>query len=248
MQLLDVFAELNSIASFDLCEQWDNSGIIIYGDEEISNVLITLDVTSKIIDEAVAKKCQLIISHHPIMFKSVQKLGSKDLAYRLAKNNISLVCMHTNLDKAIGGVNDVLCKKLALRNIEIFSDMGRKGTLDFPKSVVEFARDISKILKAPVKYSLSDIIVSKVAVIGGSAGNFWELVVKDKLDVLVTGEISYHEALDAAHAGIPVIAAGHYETENLIVKELCHRMQNAMPHIGWNETENNTNPYEYIQM
>ena len=118
MQLISIYNFLNSLAPFNLACNWDNSGFLI-GDINayFQNCLICLDVTDKIIDECIEKKCNLIISHHPIIFNKLKKITSDMLVYKLVKNDINVVSLHTNLDIASQGVNFVLANKLNLSNL-----------------------------------------------------------------------------------------------------------------------------------
>ena len=113
----DIYNYIDSIAPFNSQEEWDNSGLLV-GDEniEVSKVLFALDVTTDIIDQAVDGGADLIITHHPIIFKPVTDVLSDSLIYRLIKNNISIICAHTNYDKAVDGVNDILCKTVGFNS------------------------------------------------------------------------------------------------------------------------------------
>ena len=105
-----IYNYIDSIAPFNTQEEWDNSGLLV-GDKnaEVSKILFALDVTSDIINQAIDCGAELIITHHPIIFKPVSDVLSDSLIYKLIKNNISIICAHTNYDKAIDGVNDILC-------------------------------------------------------------------------------------------------------------------------------------------
>ena len=100
-----IYQEMQHIAPLALAESWDNPGLLVDCGGGASRVLVTLDITPEVVEEAVRKGCQLIVSHHPVSFSPLKKLGGQDVAFQLVKNGISAICMHTNLDAAEGGVN-----------------------------------------------------------------------------------------------------------------------------------------------
>ena len=126
-----IYEEMQRIAPLALAESWDNPGLLVDCGGEVSRVLVTLDITPEVVEEAARKGCGLIVSHHPVIFSPLKKLGGQDVAFQLVKNGISAICMHTNLDAAPGGVNDTLCDILgiAAEGRESFAEgCGRIGT------------------------------------------------------------------------------------------------------------------------
>ena len=126
MLVKDITNYLESIAPLSLQDSFDNSGLLIgTPTSSVTKALITLDVTEKVINEAISKKCELIIAHHPIIFKSLKKLTSSNLTEKLVikaiKSDINIYAIHTNLDNIIGGVNNILASKLGIKNIRILS-------------------------------------------------------------------------------------------------------------------------------
>ena len=214
-------------------------------DNDVDKVLVTLDITKEVINEALDKGCKLILSHHPVIFNGIKRVKSTDLLSLLIKNDISAICMHTNLDSVTGGVNDVLAGIIGLDNIEVFCNMGRKGALSEPVTVSELAQKISGALKTPVKYTLGEKTVKTIALIGGSAGSVWQQAHDEGIDAFLTGEASHHHSLDAKHCGMPVIAAGHYGTEVIIVKHLIETLSEKIPDISFIESEADTDPFSY---
>lgn len=121
-----IFDLINEIAPFSECYPWDNSGWLVRVNEETQNILIALDLTDAVIDEAIQRQCSLIITHHPVFFESTKKIDTQlpehKKIIRLIQNGISLISAHTNMDKADGGINDYLAKKLGLQNIRILTE------------------------------------------------------------------------------------------------------------------------------
>lgn len=232
-------------APLELCESWDNSGLLINANENIENVLITLDITNSVINEAINKNCQLIISHHPVIFKPLKNINSNDLVFKLIENNISVISMHTNLDAAKGGVNDVLANELGLLNIKEFETIGRCGWI--PTSTVEtFAKTVAEILNTNVKYTLPNKEINSIAVIGGSAGSYWKKVYELGIDLFVTGEASHHDAIDSAHVGVGLIIGGHWNTEAIIRKQIKSDCERKFPNISFIISETDCEPFIYM--
>ena len=120
-----IYEEMQRIAPLALAESWDNPGLLVDCGGEVSRVLVTLDITPEVVEEAARKGCGLIVSHHPVIFSPLKKLSGQDVAFRLVKSGISAICMHTNLDAAEGGVNEVLAGIFGMREMEAFADTGK---------------------------------------------------------------------------------------------------------------------------
>ena len=135
----DIYAEMQRYAPLELAESWDNPGLLVDCDREVSRVLVTLDITPEVVEEAAAGGCELIVSHHPVIFSPLKKLTPRDVSFQLVQKGISAICMHTNLDAAEGGVNEVLAGIFGMRDWEVFADgCGRVGEVD-PITVPELA-------------------------------------------------------------------------------------------------------------
>lgn len=150
MQLKAITQFIESVAPLSFQESYDNAGLIIgHPDDEISGILITLDITEEILDEAISKNLNLIVAHHPIIFSGIKKLNGKNYIERCVikaiKNNVAIYAAHTNLDSVIGGVNSKICEKLELRNCRILSP-----TPGLLKKLVTFipTADTEKVRKA----------------------------------------------------------------------------------------------------
>ncbi len=150
MQLKQITQYIESIAPLAFQESYDNAGLIIgHPDDEISGILITLDITEEILDEAISKSLNLIIAHHPIIFGGIKKLNGRNYIERCVakaiKNDIAIYAAHTNLDSVFGGVNSKICEKLNLRNCRILTPM-----TNFLKKLVTFVPtgDAEKVRKA----------------------------------------------------------------------------------------------------
>ncbi len=246
MQLKDLIALFERIAPVGLAEEWDNPGLLIEPEnEEITRILFALDCTPAVAEEAAARGAQLVFTHHPLFFKPVRRIhhSAPDTAaaYRLIRHGIGLYAAHTNLDCALGGVNDALAKTIGLESVRPLAPgadggpgIGRVGDLPTPLPLLEFASAVRDTLSAAVRYGGgANHCVSTVAVIGGSGGDFIREAKAAGADVLLTGEIKHSQALEAEIAGIAVIEAGHYETERVVLPYLLEGLQSALDAIQY---------------
>lgn len=226
----------------ELAESWDNVGHLI-GDpaQEVSRILIALDITEDVVREAMAKGAQLIVSHHPVMnvrwheremqtLRPDTRLGS--LQTLLVRHGISAICMHTNLDAADGGVNDCLAQTLGLSGLEALSEekIGRIGTLSCEKGLEEFLQDVVKLLGCrAVRYHDGGRRVHRVAVGGGACGDYIPQAIARGCDTFVTSDLRYNDFLDTR--GLNLIDAGHFPTEDVVCPAIRAYLFKAFPTV-----------------
>lgn len=236
-KISDISAYINKIAPYNTKCEWDNCGLLV-GDnqKEVEKIGFFLDLTSQTLASAIENGVDLIITHHPIIFKAQKNFLSGNMAYELAKNGLSAISAHTCYDVADEGVNDVLAAVLELKNVEpIESDdcvkpMLRVGEID-EMSSIDFAKLVAKKLGTTVRFVDSNKPVSKVAVCGGAGMSFMHDVINFGVDAFVTGDISHHEMLDAKDLGLNVVAAGHFETENPAMPFLKEKLAKEFANI-----------------
>lgn len=223
----DIYDFIDSIAPFDTAEEWDNSGLLVGDADKIVNkIIFALDVTDDIINQAVAGNADLIITHHPIIFKPVSNVLSDSLVYKLIKNDLSIICAHTNYDKAVDGVNDILCKTVGLTDVsKIDGTCLNTGYTDFA-NINDFADMIKSQLKGLVRFNSYKGEIKKVAVCSGAGSDYLETAKKLGCDVLLTGDGSHHSFLDSDDMGIGLVCAGHFETENIAINPLLEKIKN----------------------
>ena len=211
-------------------EEWDNPGLLIGGLEDtVSRVLVALDVTPGAVDTAIALGADLILAHHPVIFAPLKALDSQSLPYRLSAAGIGVISAHTNLDKAVGGVNDVLAELLGLQNVQVLPNgMCRMGELPEAIPANEFAKQVGTALNTVPRVNDTDKALCNIAVCGGSGGDFIPEIAK-VVDAFVTGEVRHHEWLLANELGLTVIEAGHYATENPVTEAMAAMLQQAFP-------------------
>jgi len=243
-----IYEAVDRFAPFSTQMGFDNSGFLVGNpDAEVTRVLVALDITLPVVREAVDLGAQLILSHHPVIFHPVKSIVEGDPAgdklTALIRNGISAVCAHTNLDVAVGGVNDKLAQALGMKECEVFSvdgldcegrpfGLGRIGLTDHPYDMPTFARKVKDDLKAAgVRFVDSGRPVNKVAVGGGSCGDLLREAKEKGCDVLVTADVKYDVFLDAKALGISLIDAGHFPTENVVLPVLCRLVEERCPGV-----------------
>ena len=225
----DIFDHLNNLADVKLAEKWDNVGLMLgSNNNEVSRVLVCLDVTTNVVEEAIAKNVNLIVSHHPLIFKPLKNIDyTTDFKSRiirnLIKNDISVISFHTNLDSATLGLKDDLAKILKLNEIQVLFEhsldntagLGRIGKLSKPLKLSDFITYIKNCFSLE---TVSAVIgdekeISTIALLGGSGADF--IYTLPEVDVYLTGDVGYHAALDAIEMKKNIIDVGHF-TENLV--------------------------------
>ncbi len=203
---------------------WDNDGLMVCPnpEKEVKTVLFSLDITMQTVEYAKKIGAELIISHHPLIFKGLRHINGEDIASKkvisLIQADIAAMSFHTRLDEADDGVNDILAARLALKNIEKFEAEegihGRIGTLPAAMRFEDFCLDVKEKLGAPQLYASKGCeTVSRVALLGGAGGDDILAAKEAGADVYLTGEVKYHALLDACEMGFSVVAAGHDFTE-----------------------------------
>ena len=252
-----IYEEMQRIAPLALAESWDNPGLLVDCGGEVSRVLVTLDITPEVVEEAARKGCGLIVSHHPVIFSPLKKLSGQDVAFQLVKSGISAICMHTNLDAAEGGVNEVLAGIFGMREMEAFAEgCGRVGSIE-PITVPELAKKAQKELAAccnqpfngpavQVKFADTGKTVRRLAVISGAGGSLFEDAIAQGADCLLTGEANHHHAIDAKRLGLSLIAAGHYATEFPVTAAVAEKLRTAFPELEVLVSEDARDPYTYL--
>ena len=236
---------LDSWAPQQLAEEWDNVGTLVDCGGPVDRVLTALDITRGVVEEAEQKNCRLIIAHHPVIFSPLKKLGPDQPTFRLVQKGISAICMHTNLDAAQGGVNDVLAGLFGLQGVCPVAGMGRVGRLPRPLAAAQLAGLCARLLGTPVRFVDAGRPVAALAVVGGAGGDFLAAARAAGADALLTGEAKHHEALDAAETGISLVTAGHFATEAPVVPALAEKLRGHFPALEVLVSESCRDPFVF---
>ena len=245
-----------------LKEDFDNVGLMV-GDEnkEVKTVLLALDCTKKVIDEAIENKVDLIITHHPLIFKKPNSIINGDLlgdkVIELIKNDISLYSCHTNLDSTKGGINDMLLELLNLKHSKIIESSSVKGFEDCGLGrIVELQKDIeldemTNILKEKLNMKNMRVVrgnkkINKLAIINGSGQDFFYECKKMGANCIITGDTTYHFASDFKEYGINIIDAGHFSTEWLAFIKSLEFLKDKFKEVKFIISEKFEDPYDFI--
>lgn len=226
MELAKVVQILENIAPPELADEFDEGriGLILGFEKNIKKIAVALDANSYTLQKAAEMTADLLITHHTLIFRPVNKI-SKGLAISLKfalENEISLYSMHTNYDRAEGGINDVLAAKIGLKNLQSV-EFGRIGKIE-PCSSATLAANISKCLKTPVIYAGEKENIRRVIVVGGSGfkTEFLEVASANQVDAFISSELK-HDIL-RMYDDLCLIDATHYATENPGMEALCLRL------------------------
>jgi dinuclear metal center YbgI/SA1388 family protein len=234
MLVKDVLQELERRFPLFLQEDYDNSGIQIEGPNvEVERVLVSLDPTPQGIAFAADEGCQLILTHHPLLFFGIKKISprdaSGDMIFTTLLRGMTLYSLHTNYDSAPHGLNDALCKRLKMENtVPLVKDdridgagLGRVGEIE-EMEIRDFARFVKTALKAShVRLApKGPHTVKKVAICSGSGADFIDEAVKSGADVYITGDVGYHQIIHAINSGISLVIVEHDETEKFFEDEM----------------------------
>jgi len=264
MKLRDITQYLESIAPLQYQESYDNAGLLTgLEEQELSGVMISLDATEAVIDEAIEKNCNLVISHHPIVFRGLKKINGKTYIERVIikaiKNDIALYAIHTNLDNVYThGVSTEICNRLGLLNTRVLvpkSDidkngmvgLGSIGELDTEMSAIECLAFIKDRMEATVirHTDTIDKQIKTIAVCGGSGSSLLSAAIFQGADLYISADFKYHEFFDA-NKQIIIADIGHFESEQFTIKLLHKILSKKFSNFALFCTSVNTNPVNYF--
>lgn len=251
----EIYDWIDSIAPFAAAGSWDNSGLLVEtGEPEIDRVLLALDITGEVAREAQEIGAQLIVAHHPVIFHPLRSLHPGQPAYWLVRYGINAICAHTNLDVAVGGVNDALAQRLGLRRLEPLEapgasglSLGRIGELERPVDAGAYPELVKRALGCGgLKYVPRSGEIRRVAVCGGAGADLIYRARELGADALVTADSKHNLLLDAAAMGLMLIDAGHACTERVVLEPLAERLRAAFPKVECCLSRCAADPAQYI--
>ncbi len=229
MTIKEIYEIIDKNAPFSLQCDWDNSGILVCQDEnkQVKKAMVCTDITREIALEAVEKGVDVVISHHPVIFKGLKILNAKNPAVILSNADISAICCHTNVDRATYGLNHVVCDLLGFKAISdaplAYDDGYSFGTIcktDKEYTDVELAQKIKCVLGCDYVRFTHGKAVNTVGICTGSGGDFIFDAIKSGCDALITGDVKHNFFVDAKNFGFGLFDAGHYFTEEIFAKWL----------------------------
>lgn len=247
-KISEIYAYIDKIAPFDSAMDFDNCGLLCGNKHtEAKRVLVCLDITAPVIEEAKRLGCNLIISHHPIIFKPLYSLESSSVPYKLASSGITAICAHTNLDISPVGTNAQLAKMLDLSDIEMIENEPIAiGCLKHEMSPLNFARHVKERLGCKgLRYLSGNKNIKTVGVCTGAGGDML-CKISDKTDAFITGEIKHHELISASAMNITVADIGHYRSEFIVCAPLASILSNRFKNVEFIVSESDTELTEYM--
>ena len=261
MTVKEIMNCITEIAPLQWQEDYDNAGLQV-GDvnAEVHKALIALDVTEALVDEAIDKKCDLVISHHPLIFRGLKHLTPNTYIERVVvkaiKHDIAIISMHTNLDNSYLGVSRVLAEKLSLSNLQLLQPSadepdhcgaGMIGELAKPLEEMDFLNLVAETIGSPcLRHSaLTGKMIKKVALCGGSGTPFMPDALRQKADAYLTADIKYHDFF-VPEGNILLVDGGHFETEQFTKELIKDLILKKIPKFAAEIAETNTNAVRYF--
>jgi dinuclear metal center YbgI/SA1388 family protein len=259
MKIKEVAEALERFAPLPLQESYDNAGLQIgLTDADASGVLLCLDVTEEILEEAEREGCNLIIAHHPLLFRGLKCIADRTMVERCVRRailaGITIYAAHTNLDNAAGGVNFAIAERLGLQNVRFLQPLpngqggsGVVGELPQPVEALQFLQMVKREfhVSALQHNQLPARPITRVALCGGSGDFLLSDAIKCGADAFLTGEMGYHQFFGYDQQ-ILIAALGHYQSEQFTVQLMGSILREAAPALRVVETKVNTNPIHYL--
>ena len=261
MKIKQVLSALEQFAPLPLQESWDNAGLQVgLTEAEVSGALLCLDVNEKIVDEAIEKGCNLIVSHHPLLFRGLKQISGKDYVQRCVikaiKHDVVIVSMHTNMDNAMNGVNWKIAERLGLKDRRFFAQKqvenveagsGVVGNLSQALPAQDFIQLVKRQFGVECAQcnELLQRSVKRVAICGGAGDFLLDDAVREGADAFITGEMHYHVYFDHEQQ-IQICVIGHYQSEQFTSEIFRYIILKECPGVRTEIAETNTNPIKYI--
>ena len=251
----------------ELQYSWDNSSLNLGDlDQDINKIMLTLEITNRTIDEAIEKGVDLVISHHPFLMSKVNQIRTDTikggLIYKMIRNNISAYCMHTSYDMAEDGLNDYFFDLLGIKDRQVldvessldsYNDgkeygLGRLADLEKPIEIGDLISSLKDKLNIDhARYvGPKDLLINKIAVVTGNGSEFFLLAKSKGCDILITGDLKYHQAMDALDMGMALLDFGHYGTEHIFSKSVYNYINSISGDIEVLISEKNIDPFTFV--
>ena len=257
-----MLSALERFAPLPLQESWDNAGLQVgLTETEVSGALLCLDVTEKIVDESIRKGCNLIVSHHPLLFRGLKTISDltdvQRTVMKAVQKGVCVISMHTNMDNARGGVNFRMAEKMGLKDVDFFCEQktvdgidgasGVMGSFETPMDASSFIDMLKRVfyVQCVQANELLQRPLRRVAICCGAGSFLLDEAVKAGADAFVTGEMHYHEYFDQEQT-IQIAVIGHYQSEQFTNEIFRDIIQQECPDVPCYLSKVNTNPIVYI--
>lgn len=256
MTVKDVYEFINTLAPFSSQDSFDNSGLLVGNPEaDVYKIAVCLDITNNVIDEAAKLGANLIVSHHPVIFTPLKNVLVGNPVYSLISGGISAICAHTNLDMAeTGNITDLMLELLDMKSTEVLEPVNADGTgygrvAELP--IETTAMCLAEMCRTAfdcttVRYSDSGKTIKRVAVCSGSGNSVVGAALAMGCDALIAGDMKWSSFVDAQNAGLSVIDAGHFHTENILCNHLAGLIEQKFPLADVFVPESNRDICRYV--
>lgn len=267
MKLKDITKKIECKYPVCLAYDWDNVGLLVGDfDSDVKKVMTVLEANEAVVDEAIEKGVDLVVTHHPFIFGKINRVNTGDLKgnliHKLIKNDIAVYSMHTNFDIAFDGLNDYFMEVMDFKDTKVLdkidSDenycegrtygLGRIGKLEESVSLKELCEKLKSVLNIECLRVVGDLDkeIFKVAVVTGSGSEFAKLAAKEGADVILTGDVKYHEAQDVFDMGMNLVDCGHFDSENIFKDVMYNFLSNELDGVEVIKSETNLNPFKIV--
>lgn len=231
VKINEIISDLERFAPPALAEEWDNVELMLGdGNAPCKGVMLALDLTADVAQQAINEGCNLIVTHHPFIFHAINSLdysqAKAKLIAKLIKEDIAVYSMHTNLDKCEGGINSTLAKMFGKSDIQL-DGVGAIASVE-PTSLAEFAKRVSDVLSDRSVKIVGDPnkTIEKVYIVSGSGGSEYERA-RECADALLTGDLKHHNYIDAIEDGLAIVEYSHYSSE-IIMQDVLAEVLNGV--------------------
>ena len=252
----NIYDYLDKIAPFKCQDSTDNCGLLVGDfDSKAEKILVCLDVTNEVINEAAKKRAELIIAHHPLMYRPVKKIMSNDPVYALIRNNINFIAAHTNLDIADGGITDLMLELLGFLPSDVVigglrtgdAEYGKIAELDSPLTAKELAEKCKSAFSCTVvKYVDGGKPIKRVGLCSGGGGDLAEKALSMGCDAYICGDLRWDRHIFAKNCGLTLIDAGHFHTEDIFCADLVKKLKNEFPGLDVKKADNSVDVCDYV--
>lgn len=255
-EIADIIAAIEAAAPLELQEQWDNSGLQVGPvHAACTGAMVCVDVTAQVLDAAAAAGCNLVVSHHPLIFRPVKQVGADTLIYKAIVLGITVYSAHTSLDNAPCGVSHAMARCLGLTDVRVLAPQpgrpdcgtGVVGRLPEPMAAADFAAELKRAFGLPaLRCSDADgRRISTVALVGGAGGSFIADAVSAGADAVVTGDIRHHDFVDHNHE-IFMADITHFDSEKCAKEIIMRVISEKFPNFAALIAGPDTNPINYL--
>lgn len=247
----DIYDYIDSFAPFNTAEEYDNVGILVGSPQQkVSRAVVTLDITTEVVEEAISVGAELVISHHPIIFNPLKRIQEGSAVYKLVQSGISAICAHTNLDKSpVFGVNTALANAMGLKDCKVSDNNDILFTAVTDGTVMSDSLAVlikEKLACGGIAYTERDGLIEKVGLCSGAGGSEIYSAAAEGCDAFITGEMKHHEIIFANDNNIAVYILGHYKSEDVVTAPLAKKLSEKFGDVEFTKSLTFTDRVRFV--